>query len=117
LSAPILFRTYKARPTYSVWLPLIAEDREDLASWLARRDFCRRPTRNIYVDGVCQNEKEKFELGGEYKYYSDSTKYFAINAAVAVMAFVVVFALALLIPLLAGAFTLLIRRYWKWLNA
>ena len=116
LAAPFIFRTHKAHPTYSVWVPLTAQERENLARSLKNSNYCKREI-SVVVDFICHHDKEKFELGGEYKYYPDSAKYLTLNAGVAAAAFAVVFSLALLIPMLIRGFALLIRRYWKWLNA
>ena len=116
LAAPFIFRTYKAHPTYSVWVPLTAQERENLARSLKNSNYCKREI-SVVVDFICYHEKERFELGGEYKYYPDSAKYLTVNAAAATLAFSVVFSLAFLIPMLVRGFALLTRRYWKWLNA
>jgi hypothetical protein len=117
LAAPFVFRAYKARPTYSVWVPLTSQEKETLASSLQSSNFCRRETGSIVVDFVCRREKEKFEQGGDYEYRSDWQKYFAMNVGVAAATFVSVFGLTFLISMLVRGVASLIRRYWEWLSA
>jgi hypothetical protein len=122
VAAPFVFRTYKARPTYSVWLPLTVREKEDLAASIQNSSNCqtdyRRGTDDSFVaDFFCRKEKEKFELGGDYEYHPDWIKYLAVNVGAAAATFVSVFGLAFLIPMLIHGLAFLARRYWKWLNA
>src|ERR1700730_968200 len=41
LAAPFLFRTCKARPTYSVWVPLTAREKENLVVSLQNSNYCQ----------------------------------------------------------------------------
>jgi hypothetical protein len=124
--APFVFRTYKAHPTYSVWVPLTAEEREHLASSLKNSDRNCQSRRELGIieDGVvdyinCHRDKEKveLELGGHSEYYPLWLEYLAMNAGVAAATFACVFGLALLIPMFVRSLAFLILRYWKWLNA
>lgn len=67
LAAPFIFRTYKARPTYSAWVPLTAQEKENLARSLKNSNYCKGEI-SVVVDFICYHDKEKYELGGEYKY-------------------------------------------------
>jgi hypothetical protein len=121
LAAPFVFRTYKARPTYSVWVPLTAQEKENLAASIQNSSYCqtdyRRRTDDSFVaDFICRKEKEKFELGGDYEYHPDGLKYLAVNVGAALATFVGVFGLAFLVPILIHGLASLARRYWKWLN-
>jgi hypothetical protein len=117
VAAPFVFRTYKARPTYSVWLPLTAREKENFAVSLQNSNYCRRKTDNDVIEFLCYKAKEKFEQGGDYEYHPDHPKYLAMNVGVAAATFVSVFGLAFLIPMLIHGLAFLARRYWKWLNA
>ena len=66
---------------------------------------------------ICSRDKEKFELGGEYEYHLDRLKYLTLNFGTAIAAFISVFGLALLLPMLVRGCAFLALRYWKWLNA
>jgi hypothetical protein len=78
LAAPFVLGTYNARPSYSVWVPLTARERENLAVSLQNSDkYCQRTKSimdavNCYGDKV---KKEELELGGYYEYYPDWFKY------------------------------------------
>lgn len=122
LAAPFLFRTCKARPTYSVWVPLTAREKENLVVSLQNSNYCQTDYRpgtddSFVADFFCHKEKEKFELGGDYEYHADQPKYLAMNAGVAGATFVSVFGLAFLIPMLIYGLAFLAQRYWKWLKA
>jgi hypothetical protein len=117
LAAPFVFRTYKARPTHSVWVPLTVREKENLAVSLQNSSYCRRRTDNDVIHFLCYKAKEKFELGGDYEYHPDRPKYLAMNVGVAAATFVSFFALAFLIPILIHGVAFLARRYWTWLNA
>lgn len=118
LSAPFVFRTYKAHPTYSVWVPLTAQQKVQLAASLRNSNYCHKwgnigpnsSETSIVAEWVCRSDIERYEEGGYYEYYFDDLKYIGLNVGAAVAAFVSVFAVALFIPIL-------IRRYWRWLNA
>jgi len=117
LAAPFAFRTYKLQPTYAVWVPLTAQEKGKLATSLQNSNYCRTQAGNVVIDFVCDHEKEKFELGGDYEYHADWPKYVAVNVGAAAATFVGVFSLAFLVPILIHGLAFLARRYWKWLNA
>jgi hypothetical protein len=67
LAAPFVFRTYKARPTYSVWSPLTAREKENLAVSLRNSNYCREFDDSIDTDFfsisqaiTCHHERENF---------------------------------------------------------
>jgi hypothetical protein len=120
LAAPFVFRTYNARPTYSVWVPLSPREKENLAAALQNSNYCQRETTldvdavaDVVADFICYKDKEKFELGGHYEYHPDWPKYLAVNLAAAAATFVSIFGLALLIPISIHALALSARRYWN----
>jgi len=119
LAAPFVFRTYNARPTYSS-----AQEKENLAVSLQNSNYCQRETTldanaivDVVADFLCYKNKEKFELGGHYEYHPDWLKYFAVNLGAAAATFVILFGLALLVPISIHALALSARRYWNWLRA
>ena len=57
----------------------------------------------------CRVQQKALEEGGYYGRGRSKPLYLALNAAVAVVAFAVIFALTYLLPALA-------RRYWRGLN-
>jgi hypothetical protein len=114
--APFVFRTFKANTNYKVWVPLTAQEKENLANYLKDNRDCH-PKPGFIRDYTCELDEEEFRLNGRYQVHSDSAKYLTLSAGVAAAAFAVVFSLALLIPMLVRGFALLIRRYWEWLNA
>ena len=117
IAAPFAYGTYKARPTYSVWVPLTAQEKENLAFHLQRDEFCVKDSGNLNRDIVCRLNRDTFYRGGRNEYHPDLLKYLTVNVGVAAGTFVSVFAFALLIPMLVRGFASLVRRYWKWLNA
>jgi hypothetical protein len=117
LAAPFAFCTYKVHPTYSVWVPLSAQEKVDLAISLKNSNNCQRQTHNVTLDFECYQEKRKLGLGGDYEYYPDELKYLAINLGAAALAFASIFGLTFLVPMLIRGVALMAQRYWKWLNA
>jgi len=115
LAAPFVFRTYKARPTYAAWVPLTAQERDNLGVYL--RGHCRTETRDIGMNFICSEDRDEYEHGGKYNYYPSLPTYLALNASIAAATFLSIFVLAFLIPILVRGIALLVRRYWKWLNA
>ncbi|MBR0705403.1 hypothetical protein [Bradyrhizobium liaoningense] len=116
LAAPFAFGTYKARPTYSVWVPLTAQQKENLADRFEGSDPCRREI-DALNKIVCNRLREQYQQGGDYEYYPDLPKYLALNGGMAAAAFAGVFVLSLLFPMVIRGFAFSFRRYWKWLNA
>ncbi len=109
LAAPFVFRTYKVRPTYSVFIPFTANQKENLASYVQNSNNCQDTASSLVEDFVCRHSKERLDQGGDYESHPDLLKYLALNAGVAVAMFATIFGLAFVIPAL-------LRRYWKWLN-
>ena len=115
IAAPFVFHTYKARPMTQVWTPL--DDRllkEYYGAIVAKTDNCQT-FENVKVGGadvhesLCLSAQKALEEGGYYVTGRSTPLYLALNAAVAAVAFAVVFGLTYLLPALA-------RRYWRWLN-
>ena len=116
LAAPFLFGTYKARPTYSVWVPLTAQEKENLSARYHGGSYCLENSSSVDRI-VCRMLEEEYEQGGRYEYSPNLQKYLAINAGVATATFISVFVLAFLIPMLARGSAFIVRRYWQWLDA
>ena len=116
LASPFAFGTYKARPTYSVWVSLTAQERANRSAYLQSNN-CRIGTGDVVTRIVCSEYREEYENGGKYNYYPSLPTYLALNASVAVATFLSTFVLAFLIPMLVRGIALLVRRYWRWLNA
>jgi hypothetical protein len=57
----------------------------------------------------CRYFQKTLKEGGYYMYGPAIPLYLALNAAVAIVAFVLIFGLTYLLPAL-------VRRYWRWLN-
>jgi hypothetical protein len=136
LAAPFGFRTYEARPMYKA--PSTAQEKKEFAD---TQDYCRENDRKnesalkrkneMALLGIQENSRDvvgmgdvicsirmgEFDPSGDYKYHFDRLEYLALNIGAAIAAFIVVFGLVFLIPMLVGGFAFLIRRYWKWLNA
>jgi hypothetical protein len=112
IAAPFVFHTYKAQPTGNVWKPLTAEDKVEQGAWVKSTNDCQtfeggRGSPTI-VRG-CRDWQKALEEGGMYGLGPSTSLYLALNAVVAVLAFVVIFGLTYLLPALG-------RRYWRWLN-
>jgi len=116
LASPFAFGTYKARPTYLVWVSLTAQERANRSAYLQTND-CRIGTDDFLTRILCDRARRELELGGDYEDHPDLSKYLALNGGVAIATFAGVFVLAFLIPMLIRCVTHLVRRYWKWLNA
>jgi hypothetical protein len=116
LASPFAFGTYKARPTYSVWVSLTPEQMANRSAYLRSND-CRIGTDDVITRIVCDRVREEYELGGNYEYYPDLPRYLMLNGGVTIAMFAGVFVLALLVPMLVRSFTHLLRRYLQWLNA
>jgi hypothetical protein len=66
---------------------------------------------------ICNEDRDEYGHGGKYNYYPSLPTYLALNASIAAATFLSIFVLAFLIPMLVRGIALLVRRYWKWLNA
>lgn len=117
LAAPFVFGTYRARPTYSVWVPLTTQEQENLSARYHGGGYCQRSIDDVADRVVCRMLEEEYEQGGRYEHPPNLQKYLAINAGVAMATFISVFALAFLIPMLARGSAFIVRRYWQWLDA
>ncbi len=68
---------------------------------------------------ACFNQhwyERQLEQGGYEVYRFDLFKYLVLNVGIAAVAFVSVFGLAFLVPIMLHGLASLARRYWKWLN-
>ena len=115
MAAPFIFRTYKARPSSQVEVPLTAEEKQNLAG-LLQSPFCLRP-RTPNDKWICNYERQDLERGTQFLNAPDPLKYLALNVGAAAATFASIFALSYLIPMLIRAIILLARSYWQWLNA
>jgi hypothetical protein len=96
-------------------VPYTTEKKEQITAYLTNN--CQGITENTQTQTVaewahwrnCLNATEALERCGDEHAYSSTPKYLALNAVVAVLAFVVIFGLTYLLPALG-------RRYWRWLN-
>ena len=86
--APLIFRTYKASPSVSGFLPLTAERREEITAYLARLNNCREfetiPVGSIPEEGMRCFRQRGLLRQGEYFSYFSVPKYLALNAGAAV---------------------------------
>jgi hypothetical protein len=118
LAAPFVFRSYQAKPSYKVLVPLTAQEKEDFATLLAETGYCGTHRSNSLDVASCDLWKADYERGAKFIDGPPSVfKYLILNVAVAAAAFVGVFGLAFLIPMLIRGVVILARRYWSWLNA
>ena len=112
IAAPFVFHTYKARPMAdNVWTPL-SDDAKEFFSWNIK--ICQMFKDLGHADiheslFGCRAQQKALEEGGYYGRGRSKPLYLALNAAVAVSAFVVIFGLSYLLPALA-------RRYWRWIK-
>jgi hypothetical protein len=121
IAAPFVSRTYKAQPVSKTWVPMTAEMKEELIASQKRSSNCRKfvdqlqqlgKSASIFDAGAldaCREEQKILEERGQYLQRPSTLLYLALNAAAAVVGFVLVFGLTFLLPALA-------RRYWRWLN-
>ena len=103
----------------SVVVPLTTEEKEQMAAKLKSNNYCQEQRDRLtkshdFSDTLpvvaCELEAKTLESGETIHSYSRAPKYLAINAAVVVVSFALIFGLTYFLPALA-------RRYWKWLNA
>jgi hypothetical protein len=129
LAAPFAFRTYKAHPTYSAWVPFTAQDKEKLAIFL-RTDDCRfiddwydKPDCDyfkmspLHFEGFKERIEDELKSGGIERGHADHSMYWMMNVGTAAATAVSLFGLVYLIPMLIRGVAFLARRYWRWLNA
>jgi hypothetical protein len=114
VAVPFVFHTYKEGPTGKVWVSLTTENRKLYTARLMETNNCqtledygRADVRNLLES--CRLQQKALEAGGYYVSGRSMPVYLTLNAAVAAVAFVVIFGLTYLLPALA-------RRYWRWLN-
>ena len=124
LAAPFAFGTYYERPTYSVWVPLTAQEKETLANILRRNDCDRDDfltigclTTGEALEEFKRSTKEILERGTTEQRHFDLAGYLAMNVVTAAATAVILYLLAYLIPMLFRGIASLARRYWNWLNA
>jgi hypothetical protein len=119
-AAPFIFGSYEMnfQPS-SVVVPLTTEEKEQMAAKLKSNNYCQEQRDRLtkshdFSDTLpvvaCELEAKTLESGETIHSYSRAPKYLAINAAVVVVSFALIFGLTYFLPALA-------RRYWKWLNA
>jgi len=112
IAAPFVFHTYKARPiANNVWTPLSDDVKEYFS---ANIKICQTFEDLGHADihenlFGCRVQQKALEEGGYYGRGRSKPLYLALNAAVVVVAFAIIFSLAYLLPAIA-------RRYWRWLN-
>jgi hypothetical protein len=118
--APFVLGSYKLSVEREyVVAPLTAEEKEQIAAKLKKNNYCQEQRDRLAQSHdindtmpvvACDLEVKTLERGETLHSYSRMAKYLAINAAVVIASFAVIFGLTYLLPALA-------RRYWKWLNA
>lgn len=100
IAAPFVFGTWKMPTTSETWVPLTAEQKATLAIYMQNTENCRTFEAASGDKDFCDMELEKLRAGGEYQYlYLSTAKYFALNFAVALGAFIAVFGLTFLLGL------------------
>jgi hypothetical protein len=109
IAAPFVLGTYKAELEGTIWEPLTAEDKDEMGTFVKSTNNCQTFEGGVSgptaVQG-CRYWQKALEEGGRYGPGLSTQLYLALNAAVAAMAFVVIFGLTYLLPALA-------RRYWR----
>ena len=110
ITAPLVFGTWKMQPTSETWVPLTADQKAKLGTYMQSTENCRIFEAAFWDKVFCDMELEKLRAGGEYQYlYLSASKYLALNFATALGAFISVFGLTFLLPDL-------VRRYRLWLR-
>jgi hypothetical protein len=115
IAAPFVFGTYNERPIAKVWTSFDEEPwtKEYYKAIVAKTNNCQ--TFEYYggpdarIVRFCLDGQKALEEGGYYGGRQSTPLYLALNAAVAVVTFAVIFGLTYLLPALA-------RRYWQWLK-
>ena len=99
IAAPFVFGTWKMPTTSETWVPLTADQKAKLDIYMQNTENCRTFEAAFGEKDFCDMELEKLRAGGEYQYlYLSTPKYFALNFAVALGAFIAVFSLTFLLP-------------------
>jgi len=99
IAAPFVFGTWKMQSTSETWVPLTADQKAKLEIYMQNTENCRTFEAAFGEKDFCDMELEKLRAGGEYQYlYLSTPKYFALNIAVALGAFITVFSLAFFLP-------------------
>ena len=99
IAAPFVFGTWKMRPTSETWVPLTADQKAKLGTYIQNTDNCRTFEAAFGDKVFCDMELAKMRAGGEYQYlYLSAPKYFALNFATALGAFIAVFGLTFFLP-------------------
>ena len=97
--APFVCGTWKMQTTSETWVPLTADQKAKLETYMQNTENCRAFEAASGDKDFCNMELEKLRAGGEYQYlYLSTAKYFALNFAVALGAFIAVFSLAFFFP-------------------
>ena len=110
ITAPFVFGTWKMQPMSETWVPLTADQKANLGTYMQSTENCRIFEAAFWDKVLCDMELEKLRAGGEYQYlYLSASKYLAVNFATALGAFISVFGLTFLLPDL-------FRRYRLWLR-
>jgi hypothetical protein len=103
IAAPFVFGTWKS--TSETWLPLPVDQKAKLDTYMQSTENCQTFEAASGDKDFCQMELEKLRAGGQYQYvYVSTPRYFALNLATVLGAFIAVFGLTFLVP---G----LVRRY------
>ena len=107
IAAPFVFGTWRMSTTSETWVPLTADQKAKLEIYMQNTENCRTFEAASGDKDFCDMELEKLRAGGEYQYlYLSTPKYFALNFAVALGAFIAVFSLTLLLPGLSRRYKL-----------
>ena len=98
IAAPFVFGTWKMQTTSETWVPVTADQKAKLDTYMQNTENCRAFEAASGDKDFCNLELEKLRAGGEYQYlYLSTVKYFALNFAIALGAFIAVFGLTFLI--------------------
>jgi hypothetical protein len=112
IAAPFVFHTYKEFPrALNVWTPLTAEEKDYRTTRLKETNNCQTnlhwegeteadSRRNGFLEN-CRWLQKTLKEGGSYVYGPSIPLYLALNAAVAIPAFILVFGLTYLPPAVA----------------
>jgi hypothetical protein len=99
IAAPFVFGTWKMPQTSETWVPLTADQKAKFDIYMQNTENCRTFEAASGDKDFCDMALEKLRAGGEYQYlYLSTPKYFALNFAVALGAFIAVFSLTFLLP-------------------
>jgi hypothetical protein len=109
IAAPFVLKTYKENPYGKVWVSLTAEDMYRFKARLNETNNCQTLERDEDLLKGCRFIQKALEENGAYYSAPSRPLYLTLNAAVAAVAFVLIFGLTYLLPALA-------RRYWQWLK-